>query len=202
MHLFLLRHGRSKANIQGLVTGDRHDTLTQEGILQAQKAASLIEMHKLAFSHYFVSDWTRAQETASLFCPGVPFTVDARLGETDAGKAAEMPLIEFNQRYPTFWSDFSPEQKYPCGESHQDLYNRVLEWLHEIEERLPDDANILGVTHAGPICTMLHFICRVKMRHFPMFIAQNASITHVCRDKRNGWRLVSFSETSGSNIAQ
>jgi len=196
MDLFLLRHGRSVANERGLVTGSRHDALAPEGQEQARQAVALIARHGLAFTFHVVSDWRRAQETAGIFCPEARFAVDARLGETDAGDAAEMPLAAFNRRYPEFWSDFSPQRRYPGGESHQDLYARVADWFEELDRTAPDDASVLAVTHAGPICVLLHCICRTDMRHFPMFLARNASLTHVCRDENKRWRLVSFSVTA------
>lgn len=193
MILYLLRHGRSIANTHGLVTGSPEDTLTEEGRAQVERAASLVGSYQLHFTHSFVSGWKRAQETASLFLPKTFFQVDARLGETQAGDVAEMPLQAFNAAYPGFWAPFSPDRVYPGGESHQALYDRVVEWFEETTTALPDNASLLAVTHAGPISCLVQYVTRVSMNAFPMFIPENASLTKLYRDVDGHWRLHFFS---------
>ncbi len=195
MELYLLRHGLSLANVANLVTGNRTDVLCPEGRKQAEAAASLLRRFGLdgGDTVCFVSDWMRARETAALAAPEQCFTVDARLGETDAGAAAEMPLDEFNRAYPAFRSSFRPERAYPGGESHAELFARVLGWQKELETTLPSETKVLAVTHAGPISCLLHAVCRSDMAYFPAFLAANASLTKLERINGQPWRLVFFS---------
>ena len=137
------------ANIQKLVTGDRTDALTEEGRQQIRQARVLLDFYSLSFTHYWVSDWIRAKESALIFCPDAHFTVDSRLGETDAGAAADMPLADFTRSHQAFWQNFQPARKYPGGESHQDLYERAVAWLRELECSLSTGVSVLAVTHAG-----------------------------------------------------
>lgn len=195
MELYLLRHGRSLANTAHLVTGSKADPLCPEGRGQARTATGLLRRFGLDGGNTvcFASDWERAKETAALAAPALHFTVDARLGETDAGAAAEMPLDEFNRAHPTFWSSFSPDRAYPGGESHAELSARVLSWQRELETTLPPETKVLAVTHAGPICCLLHAACKVDMIHFPTFLAANASLTKLERISGTPWRLAFFS---------
>lgn len=197
MELYLLRHGRSLANAANLVTGSKTDALCPIGREQAGAAAKLLHRFGLDSGRAvcFVSDWQRAQETAALAAPALHFTVDARLGETDAGTAAALPLDAFNRAHPCFWSSFSPDRAYPGGESHAELFARVLDWREDLENTLPSDATVLAVTHAGPICCLLHAVCKTEMAHFPAFLAANASLTKLEQPDGASWRLAFFSLT-------
>jgi len=195
MELYLLRHGRSAANEKKLVTGDKSDDLTPEGREQAHAVKRLLALFNLDHpsTRCFVSDWQRARETAALVAPDREFIVDARLGETAAGSVANMALAAFTKEYPEFWNDFDPGRPYPDGESHRDLYDRVLAWRTDLENTLPYGARVLAVTHAGPVCCLLHAACKVSLEHFPMFLAANASLTKLERQKNASWRLAFFS---------
>jgi broad specificity phosphatase PhoE len=197
MELYLLRHGCSEANELGLVTGDKDDALTSLGRKQALDASRTLDVCGLnaagAPVFYRVSDWRRAAETASLIAPDREFVCDARLGETDAGSAAYLPVSEFNRLYPEFWTSFDPRRRYPNGESHQDLFARVLAWLEDEERTLPADSTILAVSHTGPVCCLLQAICKVDMAYFPMFRAGHASLTKMERSPGEPWRLAFFS---------
>lgn len=195
MELYLLRHGRSLANTANLVTGRKTDILCPEGQKQARAASTLLRYFEIESGSTvsFVSDWERAKETAALAAPDMSFIIDARLGETNAGTAAAMSLDEFNQTHPVFWSSFKPDRPYPGGESHADLYARVLEWQEELEHTVPAGVKVLAVTHAGPICCLLHAACKTDMTHFPTFLATNASLTKLERTGTAPWRLVFFS---------
>ncbi|MDR1243412.1 MAG: histidine phosphatase family protein [Deltaproteobacteria bacterium] len=210
MELYLLRHGLSVANERGLVTGTKEDPLTEAGRRQAVQAALTLQSFgpEKAGSAWrcYVSDWRRARESAVLALPEREFSefseffIDARLGETDAGTAAALPLEEFQQKYPDFWGRFDPEHAYPGGESHQQLFTRALSWLSSVEAALPDEARVLAVTHAGPICCLLHHVCGVSMARFPAFLATHSSLTKVARGAGGVWRLVFFSLPPGARV--
>lgn len=193
MELYLLRHGHAYANQYGLVTGTPQDCLTELGKTQVHQATNLLELYDVTFTHVFVSAWKRAQETAAIFLPEKNFTVDQRLGETQAGEAADMTLEDFKQRYPNFWTAFNPSRSYPRGESHQQLFDRVTSWFTESAAALPSDARILAVTHAGPICCLMQYVCHVDMRYFPVFRAGHASLSMLRRDSDGVWRVALFS---------
>lgn len=195
MELYLLRHGLSQANVANLVTGSKRDALCAEGRKQAEAASRLLHRFGLdgGDTVCFVSDWERARETAALAAPALRFAVDERLGEADAGMAAELPLEEFNRAHPSFWSSFRPDRAYPGGESHAELFARVLDWQKELETTLPPESKVLAVTHAGPVCCLLHAACKVDIAHFPIFLAAHTSLTKLERTGETFWRPVFFS---------
>jgi len=198
--LYFLRHGLSRANNLSLVNGKVDDPLTDRGRKQARAAGRIIAAGDIRFDACFVSHWRRAQETAELAFPDARFTVDARLGETDPGEAAEVTFAELPKRYPEFKLPFDPLRPYPGGESHQQLYNRSVEWFEEAESSLPQEAIVLAVSHGGPICSILQYICKVDISYFPMFVPSNASFSKIIKGDTSRWKLQYFSLSPISDI--
>lgn len=191
--LYLLRHGQSEANRLDLVNGKIDDPLTACGREQARGVGQLIIESGIRFDVCFVSQWRRARETAELALPEESFTVDTRLGETDPGNAAGLTFSELPERHPEFNLPFDPLRPYPGGESHQQLYDRSIAWFEEVSSSVPRDATALAVSHGGPICSILQYICKVDMYHFPMFVSLNASFSKITRSDSLRWTLCYFS---------
>jgi len=174
MRLTLIRHGQSEANVQGLVTGLKtYDGLSTQGIEQMRSTAGLLQRAAFGAARLYTSDFRRAQQSAALVWPGATFTVDARLGETDAGDVAGWPMAKFLAQWPHFYGD--PAHCYPGGESHEALNQRVLSWLADV--RAADDTDVLAVTHAGPITCLLQHALGIPMSAFPALLARNASLS-------------------------
>ena len=192
MILYLVRHGYSMANQKRLVTGTPKDCLTDAGRDQATRLGNWLSSCGLAPDHHFVSQWGRARETAELAFPGRTWTVDPRLGETDAGAVADLPLQSFLADYPDFYAD--PARSYPGGESHFELNQRVLGWLNELWEAQCN--SVLAVTHSGPITCLLQHVLKMDMSSFPAFVPIHASLSVVRYQRTDGdWegRLAGFS---------
>jgi len=195
-YVYLFRHGKSEANDAGLVTGDLDDPLTYEGLIQVRNAADMLFRYGLQFEICFVSHWRRAHESAVSILSETEFVVDSRLGETDAGRVANWPLTHFNGCYPEFWSNFDADRRYPEGESHNELYLRVVAWFDSVQSLVTEGSSVLAVTHAGPISCLIQHICGIGMHGFPLFIPDNASLTRLDRKPNGTWRLGFFSLTS------
>lgn len=201
MILYLVRHGYSFANEKGLVTGTPDDKLTDLGSRQAVRLAGWLKKSGIKPEKFIVSHWQRARETAEILAPGAPWEVDARLGETDAGDVADIPLLNFKREYPSFYRD--PENAYPGGESHADLNNRVLGWL---DDQLANPCrSILIVSHSGPISCILQYVQRLDMSSFPAYCPQHATLSVVqLRPLSSGWQgcVVGFSLGPVGNIRE
>lgn len=175
MMLYLFRHGKSHANTARLVTGTPADTLVDEGRHQAEAMQRWLDQVQLDADHFFTSTWQRAQETARLMFPRAEWRIDARLGETDAGSVAELPLAEFVARQPAFYGNNATP--YPGGESHEDLNRRVMNWLDELLAQHAADAKIVVVAHSGPIACLIQHALGIGMERFPALLPAHASLT-------------------------
>lgn len=191
--IYFLRHGFSDANRKSLVNGTHSDPLTEMGRAQVVSATEMISKYKLTFTHCFVSQWLRAQETAAIFYKENKYVVDARLGETEPGIACTMTVDELKLKFPEFARPFDPSRPYPGGESHNELYARSIDWLSDVDKNLPDDASILAVTHAGPITCILQYVCGVSIWNLPVFFPCNASLSLISKKREDKWTLDFFS---------
>jgi len=149
---FVMRHGETDDNISGLVSCDpkKNVHLNENGKKQVLK--SIEDFKTKNIDIIFMSDFVRAKDTAEIISEKIGISkenifIDERL--------REMQVISFQGK---FWEDYHNkysklaenfEAKNDGDESHQDLKNRVAEFLYEIEENY-QYKNILIVTHGGP----------------------------------------------------
>jgi len=177
MRLVLIRHGRSIANEQKLVTGTATDPLSSTGIAQALALRDWLKEMNIIADYYVTSQWKRAQETANILFPDVSWKIESRIGETNAGVVADWPLDTFLSQYPDFYQNH--HSKYPQGESHSELYTRSTRWFEEMVMRTNKSDTVILVAHSGPISCILQYISSIPMENFPAFIPMNTSVSVV-----------------------
>ncbi|MCQ0029451.1 histidine phosphatase family protein [Burkholderia glumae] len=199
MILYLVRHGRSLANEAGLVTGTPADVLGDEGLAQAARMADWLAEAGIVAERHVVSQWVRARQTAERLLPHARWEVDPRVGETDAGDVADWPLARFRATDPAFYDH--PAHRYPGGESHLELNERVLSWLRAQLET--DCRRLMVVAHSGPISCVLQQVAGIGMARFPAFLPGHASLSVVDVQLHDGaptGRLLGFSLGPASNL--
>jgi broad specificity phosphatase PhoE len=103
------------------------------------------------FTHAYVSEFLRAQETLNILLRGksLPVQIDSRLNERKSGMDGQ-PVSAFNDQVKRNPLHF----KTPEGESFIEQMQRLREFLHEIAIRHPD-ANVVAVAHENPILAAL-----------------------------------------------
>ncbi|MFK5947339.1 MAG: histidine phosphatase family protein [Methylococcales bacterium] len=175
MNLFLIRHGRSLANEQKLVTGNTADVLSPEGVSQVEDLKVWLNNIGVVADQYITSQWQRAQQTANILRSAEKWVVTTEVGETDAGEVNEWKLCDFLLQYPDFYQ--SPKTCYPGGESHNQLYNRTTHWLNNLLKNSAVHENVMLVAHSGPISCLLQRVANVSMDSFPAFSPSNASLS-------------------------
>ena len=199
MMLYLVRHGRSRANEAGLVTGTPTDVLSDEGLAQGARMAAWLADTGIVADRHVVSQWNRARQTADLLIPHARWEVDARVGETDAGDVADWTLERFLAAEPRFHDH--PANRYPGGESHLELNERVLGWLRaQLEEPCE---RLMVVAHSGPVSCVLQQVTGIGMERFPAFLPAHASLSVVdvrLHDGEPKGRLLGFSLGPVSNL--
>ena len=178
IELWLVRHGTSSANVEKWVTGCKDVPLTEEGELQASSLGKWLSNHwGFEPDVYVTSTMKRAVDTADLL--NIPSTPEryAELNETDAGDVSYWKRDDFDAKFPDFWSPFDENRPFPGGESHKDLYDRVIFCMQSIINKSPKNARILVVAHAGTISSIFHHAYNVPMKHFSKFVVDNGSLS-------------------------
>ncbi|MDL2342720.1 histidine phosphatase family protein [Deinococcus sp. MIMF12] len=155
-HLTLLRHGRSRADDEGVHEGRYDSPLTAVGRAQAGALAVYWQAHPPGFGRVYASTLVRAHETATLVAGALelPVTPTPLLMEHDNGPLAGLSHAEARARYPLpeFRHDLSPLTR-DGGESQAGIRARALLALELIWRGGAE--NVLVVSHGGFLNAML-----------------------------------------------
>ena len=149
--IYLIRHGKTDWNNQGKIQGCTNTLLNQEGKKQAEIISEKIK--NLSINKIYASDLDRAKETANIINKkiGTDIILDKRLREVSYGDFEGVDTKVFTD---DMWEVFKRTPEKAKGESRINVYNRIKEFLEEIENK---DENILIVTHGGIIRMMLYY---------------------------------------------
>lgn len=141
--IYLLRHGLDDENYIG---GYSDVKLIPEGIEQVKKARDFIIREDLYIEKIYSSDIVRAMQTADIIREKIErqLIYDQGLRELDKGSLTGMDKNEAYKLYPEYKNLKDISKKYPNGESMQDLFDRVIDYI----ENFSDD-NCLLITHRG-----------------------------------------------------
>lgn len=178
MHLLVIRHARSTANVDGILAG------RQEGIHLddhgRQQAEALVErLGSLEISGVIGSPLTRCKETAEALCiqRRIPYLVDERLNEVDYGTWSGRALKELGDE--PLWSEIqnSPTSvTFPAGESLHNVFNRASDFLASMATRTEDEV-VLAFTHGDVAKALISVALAAPANEFQRIVVDPASIT-------------------------
>lgn len=160
MKLYLIRHGETDANVQGIVQGWLDTELNEKGLNQARYAARMFHEPIQAI---YSSDLTRAKSTAEEFrlrYVGVPYFEDARLRERNFGDATGDHRSYYD--WEQFWS-LNDQVTIPNAEILNDFTARVASFLEDLKKQPYD--TVLIVTHGG-VLNRIQAILDPRHRHY------------------------------------
>ncbi len=154
--IYIVRHGQTEWNVQGLLQGHDDSPLTKEGEEQAHLIAK--ELNKIHFDEAFSSDLLRAKRTAEIIAAEHKLTVKTTklLRERCFGKYEGKPYKEFNQAFRELikkYENASDKEQMglkmaPDIESPREALQRFIPFLREIAIKFIGK-KVLLVTHGG-----------------------------------------------------
>jgi len=153
--LYLVRHGRTNANANGLLQGRLDPPLDELGHRQAAAMAERVG----AVDEVIASPLVRAQETAMYF--GEEITTDDRWVELAYGEYEGVPVGEVP---PEVWQSWRTNSQFATkgGESFGSLDARVREACDELTARL-GGRDIVVVSHVSPIKSAVSWALNTSM---------------------------------------
>jgi 2,3-bisphosphoglycerate-dependent phosphoglycerate mutase len=158
IYLTLMRHGRSRADDEGVHEGHYDSPLTQVGINQVERRAREWVEKQVHFDRIIASTLQRAARTAEIIGQilGVPVELDEGWMEVNNGPLAGLPFAEARERFPV--PDFrNPyETIHGTGESEWELYSRSARAVEKVIRRGP--GRYLVVAHGGILNSALRTI--------------------------------------------
>jgi broad specificity phosphatase PhoE len=181
--LWLVRHGESTWNIQGLCQGHRDDAkLTARGAAQAAAAAE--QFRGLQVSALYSSDLRRALQTADAFAAvlGLPVIRDARLRERCLGVLEGTPLAAASAAATGLDGGMvvDPDARPRDGESVRGLYVRAAAFCDEIaRQRHGTAGDVVVVAHGGTLRVLRAYLSGVAVGQMRWEPLENARVLRI-----------------------
>jgi probable phosphoglycerate mutase len=154
MKIYLVRHGETEMNKQGLVNGWIDEPLIEEGIKQAEAVRDMLPGDIMRI---YASSLMRTRQTADVINQRfqVPVSYHDELKERNWGKLAGMTFEEMEKKYGPQYSrdrDYGLAYDYRPfgGESIEDVRKRLYKVIDIIKEEAATVPKLL-VAHAGII---------------------------------------------------
>ena len=169
LRLFLVRHGETESNRQGLALGRADVPLNDLGREQAaQVAAALADEPLLAV---YASPLQRTVDTAKPVAAAhdLPVSIEPAFIEMDVGEVEGLTFTELRERYPqlleTWASADGPQSAMPGGERLLDVQLRATEAVRALAARHAEGA-VCVVTHNFVILSLLADVLAIDLASF------------------------------------
>ncbi|MBN1197290.1 MAG: histidine phosphatase family protein [Candidatus Aminicenantes bacterium] len=193
--LYLIRHGETRSNREGIFRGRLEIPLSNRG---KEQARALRQATCLSTTLAVVSSpLQRAQATARLAFPNMPISVDQRLNNLDLGVWSGKRKKDIQHDFPGEWERWVHDPhsiRFAGGESLKDVHQRVQRFL----EWFQTSANnpLAAVTHRSVIKCLLGVAMGLDSGYFWKFHLDNGSISQLVWEPGRGFTLSALNRTS------
>ncbi|MGI6656487.1 MAG: histidine phosphatase family protein [Desulfobulbus sp.] len=179
--LYLIRHGETDDNRNGLLAGRTDSPLNEHGRAQARRLGERFAEERPQVDHIVVSPLQRTMETARLvFGDSAVFSLDPDLREMDFGIWENLHYADIARRYPELWQTWAQDWAHtpiPEAETFGAFIRRVTEAVERLVADRPGE-KIALVTHGGCVRVILaQYLCGSADDHYWRFRADNATLT-------------------------
>ena len=191
--LFIVRHCKTKWNLDGKLQGKRDLPLCAAGISEARE--NIAKIKNLGISRIYCSNTRRARETAEIYAKhiGVPVHTSPRLREIDHGDWEGYSIKNLLANKPSGYVEW---MKGPVAfdipgstESITSAQQRILEEVRDIAQSFRDET-VLIVSHKHIIATLMCALRKVPLKEFSRMIDEyvfprslsSVAMTDICRE--------------------
>lgn len=180
--IYLMRHGLDDETYIG---GWSDVDLVDVGITQVTSTGEKLRNNNIAVNKIITSDVKRAITTSKIiqsFYPNVPIEESRMFREQSKGILNGMEKERAKELYPEYFESITVDKVYEGGESLQDLYYRMREYLDYILS-LEDDTLI--ITHRGVINMIYYLLNNIELdMNKERFNVTHASVHELDKEKR------------------
>lgn len=137
--IYLLRHGETEWNASGRFQGKLDSPLTSHGIEQAKTCGRRLSQLGIDYDTLIASPLGRTRQTAAIVagCGAFPeIRYDQRLAEVSTGSWDGLTHIDIDAQWPGRLDQSTPFDWFfrsPDGESYESAFERVTEWLSDLQ---------------------------------------------------------------------
>ncbi len=183
--LYIVRHGQTDLNKQGIVQGrGRNTDLNEEGCHQAQLFFKVYK--NVPFDKIYISELKRTQQSIQLFIDlGIPYEKLSGLDELAWGVLEGQPSTPENKaafmRLLRNWLNGKLDTKFEGGESPNEVKARQLEALDVIMSH-SDEKNVLICMHGRAMRLLICVLLNKPLTEMESFPHQNLVLYKVTWD--------------------
>jgi broad specificity phosphatase PhoE len=199
MPLYLVRHGESTGNAQGIYQCQLDFPLSETGIAQAQRLGGWLAARGQQFDAIYASTLERASHTARVLAAATESAAplaDPRLMEYHGGKLSGLTEADFRRDFPEFanrgfeqWGDLSVYG----GESLSDMEQRLRAFIAEIEARHNlKDEHVLAVAHGGSLHHLIKLLVTYPTPRVAFTHLSNCTLVRLDEREAGGKRIYSI----------
>lgn len=147
--LYLIRHGKTQANLQHLYCGSTDLPLSEQGRQELQSLS-----YTVPEGVFLTSGMLRTEQTLAILFGPVPHSQDSRFREVDFGifEMKSYDMLRQDPQYQRWLTGDNEKNVPPGGESGEAMKNRVREGLKALRAR---QENVVLVTHGGVIAAIM-----------------------------------------------
>jgi len=188
--IFLVRHGETTYNKEVRFQGQQDAPLTPGGQTQGWMVADRFDREEKSGEHFdaiYSSPLSRCMETADKIGTKLHMKPVAEPGleEMGMGEWENKTPAEVKDQYKTpdgkplytAWREDPLANQVPGGETVQDVEKRVVSTLDRIIKENRQDANVVLVTHGGPISVILCKVLGQSLKESTKKSLENTSVT-------------------------
>lgn len=173
--IWLVRHGQTDWNLNGIYQGQSDIPLNETGIAQARAFAASLDGTR--FDAIYASDLSRAYHTAAIIAEtqNLPVITDARLREINQGVWEGQTIEAVREKYRP---DFTPNAKYIStpraegAESLEDVIRRMVDAANEYHGN-HSGGRLLFATHGLSAAALYVVAKQISLIETPRYIPDN-----------------------------
>ncbi len=174
--VFLIRHGISVANAQGLVCGQMDSPLSPLGLEQAKAMATSPLIRSLLQFPCYTSHLQRAIQTANALGFLNP-KVSPDLAETNTGSYSSLKFDHVNELYVEFKHyRTNMNARYPDGETTGEMITRSWDFFKKVIETETSEEVVI-VAHGGSLNSIANHLLGISFESFPTIRFENCKIS-------------------------
>ena len=200
MKIYVIRHGETQQNIEGVIQGQFDSTLTCAGVEMARAVGVELARKGVHFDAVFTSPLSRAKNTALAVLNGMgdnktPIVEDARIAECCMGSAEGKHFRKGECEIDAsviklFWEDPFAFPGFEGGELARDVIARTQEFLFELAAQKNKYETVLVSTHGFALRGMLNCVYENKRDYWHGHVPYNCSVSIVESSDEGNLRLV------------
>ena len=193
--IYLIRHGETVANRDGIFRGRAEVGLSENGLAQARDLAQYFAQRRV--DAVYSSPLKRAHQTATSAFPGRDVTREPLLNNLDVGAWTGRVKQEIEREDPERWRAWAiaPESlAFPDGECLDDVRRRTREFIDRIAG-VSFEA-IAVVSHRSVIKVLLAEVLGIRENYFWRFHLDNCSVSLLLHHPERGYTLAALNHTA------